>query len=76
MYVNISSSFQGVINKVGQDYIGCLVHGRFNASIPRIQAADLPASCLVIGEQFVFDVVKIYSQNGVVSMRGAFRPDR
>lgn len=35
MSFNLRSAFQGRVNKLGVSHVGCLVHGCFNASIPK-----------------------------------------
>lgn len=35
MSFNLCSAFQGQVNKLGVSHVGCLVHGCFNASIPK-----------------------------------------
>ena len=60
--------FTGIVNKVGKRHIGCLVHGKFNAWIPRRdqekQKEDL------IGEEIQFIVTDIFTNNDILSLKG------
>ena len=65
---------QGVINKIGQTFVGCLVHGCFNASIlkPREMTSEMwRDSGLVIGGSLEFEVVQLDADAaGVLLIRG------
>uniref|UniRef100_A0A8C8VGD9 DNA-directed RNA polymerase subunit n=1 Tax=Pelusios castaneus TaxID=367368 RepID=A0A8C8VGD9_9SAUR len=70
----------GVINKVAPSHIGCLLHGCFNASIPKpdqmttIQWQDLG---LKIGDKLEFEVLHLDSDAaGVFFIRGRLNKDR
>ncbi|XP_067417773.1 DNA-directed RNA polymerase I subunit RPA43 [Emydura macquarii macquarii] len=69
----------GVINKVAPSHIGCLIHGCFNASIPKpdqmsaIQWQDLG---LKIGDKLEFEVLYLdYDAAGVFFIRGRLNKD-
>lgn len=65
----------GVVNKTSSTHIGCLVHGRFNASLAR------PKTCqngwigarLDIGTEFIFRVVDLQTVAGVLSIVGQIK---
>ena len=71
---NDVSSFAGVINKVGKQHIGCLVHDKFNAWIPRLnptaQNEDLA------GEEIQFEVTNIFTNNNILSLKGRVEETR
>nr|XP_033786819.1 DNA-directed RNA polymerase I subunit RPA43 [Geotrypetes seraphini] len=64
----------GVINKVALTHIGCLVHGCFNASIPKpppMSVEDWQNLGLNIGDELEFEVFKLDSDAvGVFCIRG------
>ncbi|XP_012686887.2 DNA-directed RNA polymerase I subunit RPA43 isoform X2 [Clupea harengus] len=85
IHLNIEASFvvfkpnkgqklEGVINKIGQTFVGCLVHGCFNASIlkPREMTSEMwRDSGLVIGGSLEFEVVQLDADAaGVLLIRG------
>ncbi|KAM9025059.1 DNA-directed RNA polymerase I subunit RPA43 [Ara ararauna] len=70
----------GVINKVAPSHIGCLIHGCFNASIPKpeqmsvVQWQDLG---LKIGDELKFQVLHLDSDAaGVFFIRGGLTKSR
>ena len=62
----------GVVNKTSSSHVGCLVHGRFNASLakPRSGKNGWIGSDLVIGSEFVFRVGDLRTVAGVLSIAG------
>ncbi|KAL8165274.1 UNVERIFIED_CONTAM: hypothetical protein K2H54_037960, partial [Gekko kuhli] len=64
----------GIINKVASSHVGCLVHGCFNASIPRpdhISVDEWKNLCFQIGDRLVFKVLYFDSDAaGVFCIRG------
>ncbi|XP_052551123.1 DNA-directed RNA polymerase I subunit RPA43 [Tympanuchus pallidicinctus] len=64
----------GVINKVAPSHIGCLIHGCFNASIPKpehMSAAEWQQLGFKIGDELKFQVVHLDSDAaGVFFIRG------
>ena len=73
------SFLTGCVNKLGQDHVGCLVHGLFNASILRprhISYQEWEGSKLNGGDEFVFEVTKLSKQSGLLSITGKFTSNR
>ncbi|NWR94330.1 RPA43 polymerase, partial [Furnarius figulus] len=64
----------GVINKVAPSHIGCLIHGCFNASIPKpeqMSVAQWQELGLKIGDELKFQVLHLDSDTaGVFFIRG------
>ncbi|KAJ7322386.1 hypothetical protein JRQ81_018673 [Phrynocephalus forsythii] len=64
----------GIINKVAPSHVGCLVHGCFNASIPKpdhVSADEWKNFGFQIGNRLVFKVVQFDSDAaGVFCIRG------
>lgn len=62
----------GIVNKMSSSHIGCLVHGRFNASLfkPRTSKNLWIADRLEIGSEFVFRVSDLQTVAGVLSIVG------
>ncbi|XP_065275674.1 DNA-directed RNA polymerase I subunit RPA43-like [Emys orbicularis] len=69
----------GVINKVAPSHIGCLIHGCFNASIPkpdRMSAIEWQDLGLKIGDKLEFEMVHLDSDAaGVFFIRGRLNKD-
>uniref|UniRef100_A0A8C0GET1 DNA-directed RNA polymerase subunit n=1 Tax=Chelonoidis abingdonii TaxID=106734 RepID=A0A8C0GET1_CHEAB len=69
----------GVINKVAPSHIGCLIHGCFNASIPKpdqMSAIEWQDLELKIGDKLEFEVVHLDSDAaGVFFIRGRLNKD-
>ncbi|XP_039559110.1 DNA-directed RNA polymerase I subunit RPA43 [Passer montanus] len=70
----VTFSVQGVINKVAPSHIGCLIHGCFNASIPKpeqMSAVQWQELGLKIGDELKFQVLHLDSDTaGVFFIRG------
>ena len=68
----VGCTLKGTVNKVAKNHIGCLVHGCFNASVSRPQSTvnGWDGSLLELGQEFLFQVTSIESENGVLFMRG------
>ncbi|NXP25042.1 RPA43 polymerase, partial [Scytalopus superciliaris] len=64
----------GIINKVAPSHIGCLIHGCFNASIPKpeqMSTVQWQALGLKIGDELKFQVLHLDSDTaGVFFIRG------
>ncbi|XP_074842294.1 DNA-directed RNA polymerase I subunit RPA43 [Carettochelys insculpta] len=69
----------GVINKVAPSHIGCLIHGCFNASIPkpdRVSAIEWQNLGLKTGDELEFEVLHLDSDAaGVFFIRGRLSKD-
>ena len=73
----IGSSLVGVVNKIGVDHVGCLVHNCFNASISKSNFRNgLIYDSLDIGSDFTFDVVETEAINGVLAITGEVKDHR
>lgn len=79
MYMYISSKFifhfQGVVTKLSDDHVACLVHDCFNASIPHPRQGDKarngwPGFSLSVGDIVKFKVTNVDHARGVISIRG------
>ncbi|XP_071954864.1 DNA-directed RNA polymerase I subunit RPA43-like [Antedon mediterranea] len=70
----IGSWLKGIVNKKGENYIGCLVHRCFNASIPKPkhQVNGWIGFDLELGEEFLFCVTRLESAHDVLSIAGMF----
>ncbi|NXD84242.1 RPA43 polymerase, partial [Halcyon senegalensis] len=70
----------GVINKVAPSHIGCLIHGCFNASIPKpeqMSVVQWQALGLKIGDELKFQVLHLDSDaSGVFFIRGGLTKSR
>ena len=67
----VDSKLVGVVNKIGTDHIGCLVHRSFNASISKSNVKNHDVyDNLEIGSNCEFSVIGIETVNGVVSING------
>ncbi|NXY86482.1 RPA43 polymerase, partial [Alcedo cyanopectus] len=70
----------GVINKVAPSHIGCLIHGCFNASIPKPEKMSIvqwQALGLKIGDELKFKVLHLDSDAaGVFFIRGGLTESR
>ena len=65
----IGSTLVGVVNSIGVNHVGCLVHNSFNASISDFRNGFVFDS-LDIGSQFTFKVIAIVDANGVLAIKG------
>ena len=63
-----------MVNKVGKRHIGCLVHDKFNAWIPRSEQ-DRQKDDL-IGKEIEFTVTDIFTNNDILSMKGTLKEHR
>ncbi|MBN3297994.1 RPA43 polymerase, partial [Amia calva] len=70
----------GVINKVGVNHVGCLVHGCFNASVPKPHQVTLEqwqALGLTVGDSLEFEVFQLDADvAGVLLIRGRLDKNR
>ena len=67
----IGSTLAGIVNKIGVDYVGCLVHDCFNASIAKLNFRNgLIYDSLDIGTEFTFKVIGTEAVNGVLAIIG------
>jgi DNA-directed RNA polymerase I subunit RPA43 len=71
----IGKKLVGVVNKISSSHVGCLVHGRFNASLakPRSSQNGWIGNTLEIGTEFVFRVLDLRSVGGVLSIAGRIK---
>jgi DNA-directed RNA polymerase I subunit RPA43 len=63
-----------VINKIGRDHIGCLVHSCFNASAGK--PVGIKADALNVGDWVLLDVDQILPVNGVLAIAGNINEKR
>ncbi|KAG7457439.1 hypothetical protein MATL_G00227270 [Megalops atlanticus] len=90
IHMNIEASFVifrpkrgqklvGVVNKVGVGHVGCLVHGCFNASVPKPQQVPLQvwAGAVQVGGSLEFEVFQLDADvAGVLLIRGRLDKQR
>lgn len=68
---SIGSKLVGVVNKIGVDHVGCLIHNCFNASVAKSNFKNgLIYDSLDIGSQFSFRVIGTEAVNGVLAITG------
>ncbi|XP_072365288.1 DNA-directed RNA polymerase I subunit RPA43 isoform X2 [Scyliorhinus torazame] len=63
----------GIVNKIAPSHLGCLVHGCFNASIPKPQQANgtWPDFAVTVGDNLKFEVLQLDADVvGVLCIRG------
>jgi len=75
----IGSVLRGIVNKLGEQHIGCLVHNCFNASISKpvdVEMSDWEGFKLDLGEKFFFQVTDVSGQNGLIFIRGTLPEGR
>ncbi|XP_078394986.1 DNA-directed RNA polymerase I subunit RPA43 isoform X2 [Cetorhinus maximus] len=63
----------GIVNKVAPSHLGCLVHGCFNASIPKPHQANgtWPGFAVTVGDSLKFKVLQLDADvAGVLCIRG------
>lgn len=67
----------GVVNKVAKTHIGCLVHGCFNASIPKPVNAthSWRGAELDIDDEFTFEIFKIFTNHSNIFIKGIINDD-
>lgn len=72
----IGSLLSGVINNIGEDHIGCLVHNCFNASVLPADNSGHQGSWnldnFTLGSTVWFTVQNLTNVDGIVSISGAF----
>ena len=67
----IGSSLVGVVNNIGVDHVGCLIHNCFNASVSKSNFRNgLLYDSLDIGSEFTFTVIGTEAVNGVLAITG------
>ena len=72
----IGTKLVGVVNKIGVDHVGCLVHNCFNASISKTNFRNgLIYDSLDIGSEFTFNVIGTEAVNGVLAITGEVEED-
>lgn len=69
---------KGIVNKKSTYHVGCLVHQCFNASIhkPKDMQSEWEGTQLQLGDEFIFKVTNIYTNNGVLSLRGNIHQEK
>ena len=68
---SIGSKLVGVVNKIGVDHVGCLIHNCFNASVAKSNFKNgLIYDSLDIGSKFSFRVIGTEAVNGVLAITG------
>lgn len=73
----LGSTLVGVVNKLGVDHVGCLVHNCFNASISKSNFRNgLIYDSLDIGSDFKFNVIGTEAVNGVLAITGEVEEHR
>ena len=73
----IGSTLVGTVNKLGVDYVGCLVHNCFNASIAKSNFKNgLLFDSLDIGSEFLFKVIGTEAVNGVLAIIGEVKEQK
>ncbi|XP_078094616.1 DNA-directed RNA polymerase I subunit RPA43 [Mustelus asterias] len=69
----IGQKLVGIVNKVAPSHLGCLVHGCFNASIPKPHQANgtWPDFAVTVGDSLKFEVLQLDADvAGVLCIRG------
>ncbi|KAL5006722.1 hypothetical protein ScPMuIL_015528 [Solemya velum] len=68
----VGSTLKGVVNKLGRDHIGCLVHRCFNASLraPHHLSGQQEGAGLNLGDEVLLRVTEVCCNNEVMSVKG------
>lgn len=69
----VGSLIKGIINRMGTDFLGMLVHGIFNITVPRPRDQD--PNRFTLGQEEYAEVSKVYKQNGLLSLRATLKTD-
>ena len=71
----INCKLVGVVNKIGDDHIGLLVHGSFNAAIASSNRRN-GLRDVEIGTKIIFRVVGVVAVGDVLLIKGAVNSDK
>lgn len=68
---------RGVVNKVGKNHVGCLVHNFFNASIRRPSELlnDWHGKNMDVGDEFIFKVTRVSTYTKLMCIEGILTED-
>ena len=63
---------KGTVNQIAKSHTGCIMPSSFDTCIARSQTmlTAWDGSALKLGQEFLFEVTSIESQNGLLFMRG------